>query len=285
MSIERDQASVRSISAMASSTRSVGVGALSSPTKTCTGCALAGSPMTVGIDRSSGTLPPGRAGGSTTTSGRTKVTACRRPSRPRESHGTRLAGSPLTMGCVQTPGAARIHGSTSELPTSIFCIARLHRALTPRPATVAKAAWEASRHTRPEPASGRARSTHLLGGPSLGPSRAPEHGEHGRPCCQPGHRRHVVARSCGRASSPVVVGSGTHPGALDDGRGQQADRDREGQRGEAPSAPIARSSERAPAVAPEQHGAAQRRGPEPPRRLPRRAARRGGDTRDGRGMP
>ncbi len=75
MSIERDQASVRSSSASARSTRSSAVGALSRPTNTAMGDALGSSCITVLIDSSGRGFPSSAVasdvGTSTTGSGRT----------------------------------------------------------------------------------------------------------------------------------------------------------------------------------------------------------------------
>ncbi len=69
------------------------------------GVAVAGSPITVGIDRSRST-PSGRSAGGTG-AGRTYVNACRRPSRPIVSQATRLAVLPLisevTKRCASGP--------------------------------------------------------------------------------------------------------------------------------------------------------------------------------------
>ena len=261
MSRERDHASVRSSSAIASATRSVGVLALSRPTKTCTGCARAASPMTVGMERSGGTRPSGRGRGSATGSGRTKVTAWRRPSRPSDSHATRLAGSPLMVGAVHSarcgphprvdrrragldalhdPGPQRGHrdaGRGDEDPV------REELPREPDPGKVA----------RREPAD-------LLGGPALHLARAVEQAEHGSPCGESLDGRGlglVVESRIGRLMS----------GALDHGGRHEADGDLERESRQAASGAEGPVEPAHPGCGTDEHRAAEGRRSQPPASL------------------
>ena len=275
MSIERDHASVRSISAMASSTRSVGRRArCRGRRRPARGAPSRGSPMTVGIDRSSGTLPSGSGGGSATGLGAHEGDGVPSPlpaqGVPRHEAG-RVAADHRVASTRPAPPAST--GPRRSCRPRCFCMARLHRALTP----TTRHGGEGGVETQPPDETGAGHRpgcepAHLLGGPSLGPPCAPEHGEHRCPGGQPGDRRHVVAGLRTRRGRPWWARA-PRPGALDDGRVSRPTGIDEGQGGETPVGAHAPGRAGAPrpsrrgarephsAVVPSRHAACRARAP------------------------
>ena len=151
--------------------------------------------------------------------------ACRRPSRPRVPHGTRLAGSPLTVGAVHTPAAAApIASSYFVVPASMPRIARPQTAWVPTPTaeTSSAVAGQPPEHFRPgqHPATDRAEQTRR---PPFrgGDSRERQHDPHTGG--QPPHRTRS-SRIGGLLRCVLPL-----PQTLEDDRGHQTDgyRDRE----------------------------------------------------------